>query len=95
MRKHFVLRIILKYFCENKPELHIIVAGSLLGVMNMKGESFPVGKVDIMHLYPMTYEEYLLANDEKQLLDILQMEIKNSLIPSLQDTSSISGNIIS
>lgn len=62
----------LKYFCENKPELHIIVAGSLLGVMNMKGESFPVGKVDIMHLYPMTYEEYLLANDEKQLLDILQ-----------------------
>lgn len=41
----------LKYFCENKPELHIIVAGSLLGVMNMKGESFPVGKVDIMHLY--------------------------------------------
>lgn len=38
----------LKYFYENKPELHVIVAGSLLGVMNMKGESYPVGKVDIM-----------------------------------------------
>ena len=40
----------LKYFYENKPELHVIVAGSLLGVMNMKGESYPVGKVDIMHV---------------------------------------------
>ena len=74
----------LKYFCEDKPELHIIVAGSLLGVMNMKGESFPVGKVDIMHLYPMTYEEFLLANDEKQLLDLLKsgdQELINSLAP--------------
>lgn len=72
----------LKYFCENKPELHIIVAGSLLGVMNMKGESFPVGKVDIMHLYPMTYEEFLLANEETQLVDILKLGDK-TLIDSL------------
>ena len=56
----------LKYFCEDKPELHIIVAGSLLGVMNMKGESFPVGKVDIMHLYPMTYEETAFGFIEKR-----------------------------
>lgn len=62
----------LKYFCENKPELHVVVAGSLLGVMNMKGESFPVGKVDIIHLYPMTYEEFLLANGEVPLLQILK-----------------------
>lgn len=62
----------LKYFCENKPELHVVVAGSLLGVMNMKGESFPVGKVDIIHLYPMTYEEFLLANGEAPLLQILK-----------------------
>ena len=62
----------LKYFCENKPELHVVVAGSLLGVMNMKGESFPVGKVDIIHLYPMTYEEFLLANGEAPLLQILR-----------------------
>ena len=78
----------LKYFCENKPELHIIVAGSLLGVMNMKGESFPVGKVDIMHLYPMTYEEFLLANDETQLVDVLKLGDKmliNSLAPKFID----------
>lgn len=62
----------LKYFCEDKPDLHIVVAGSLLGVMNMKGESFPVGKVDIMHLYPMTYEEFLLANNEEKLLEALR-----------------------
>ncbi len=78
----------LKYFYENKPELHVIVAGSLLGVMNMKGESYPVGKVDIMHLYPMTYEEYLLANNEEQLVDILKLGDKvlvNSLAPKYTD----------
>ncbi len=78
----------LKYFCENKPELHIVVAGSLLGVMNMKGESFPVGKVDIMHLYPMTYEEFLLANGEAQLVDVLKLGDKtliNSLAPKFVD----------
>ena len=62
----------LKYFCEDKPELHVVVAGSLLGVMNMKGESFPVGKVDIMHLYPMTYAEFLLANGEDKLVELLE-----------------------
>ena len=61
----------LKYFYENRPDIHIIVAGSLLGVMNMQGESFPVGKVDIMHLYPMSFEEFLDAMDEGQLVDIL------------------------
>ena len=61
----------LKYFCENRPDIHIIVAGSLLGVMNMRGESFPVGKVDIMHLYPMSFEEFLDAMGEGQLVDIL------------------------
>lgn len=62
----------LKYFCENKPELHVVVAGSLLGVTNLKGESFPVGKVDILHLSPMTYEEFLLASGESALLQLLQ-----------------------
>ena len=51
----------LKYFCENKPELHVAVAGSLLGISLHAGESFPVGKVDMLHLYPMTYIEYLMA----------------------------------
>ena len=61
----------LKYFCENRPDIHIIVAGSLLGVMNMQGESFPVGKVDIMHLHPMSFEEFLDAMGEVQLVNIL------------------------
>ena len=43
----------LKYFYENRPDIHIVVAGSLLGVMNMQGESFAVGKGGIMHLDPM------------------------------------------
>ena len=78
----------LKYFCEDMPELHLVVAGSLLGVMNMKGESFPVGKVDIMHLYPMNYEEFLLANCETQLLELLRSKdwsVVNSLAPKFVD----------
>ena len=62
----------LKYFCENAPEYHVAVAGSLLGVAMHQGESAPVGKVDIIRLYPMSFEEFLLAKDEKQMLDILQ-----------------------
>lgn len=62
----------LKYFCEDAPEYHIAVAGSLLGVAMHQGESAPVGKVDILRLYPMSFEEYLLAKDEDRMLDILQ-----------------------
>lgn len=52
----------LKYFCEEAPEYHIAVAGSLLGVaVNRGGYSFPVGKVDIKTMYPMDMEEFLLA----------------------------------
>ena len=61
----------LKYFYENRPDIHIVVAGSLLGVVNMKEESFPVGKVDIMHLYPMSFEEFIDAMGEGQLVDII------------------------
>ncbi len=59
----------LKYFCEEAPEYHIIVAGSLLGVaVNRVKFSFPVGKVDIKTLYPMDMEEFLLACGEKALV---------------------------
>ena len=59
----------LKYFCENAPEYHIIVAGSLLGVaVNRKQFSFPVGKVDIKTLYPMDMEEFLIALGENDLV---------------------------
>jgi uncharacterized protein len=56
----------LKYFCEDAPEYAVVCAGSLLGVaLNRSGASFPVGKVDFMTLHPVSFEEYLLASDEK------------------------------
>lgn len=57
----------LKYFCEDAPEYHIAVAGSLLGIMLHKGISFPVGKVDMLQLYPMNFEEFLLAMGRNNL----------------------------
>lgn len=60
----------LKYFCEDAPEYHIIVAGSLLGVAVNRAEfSFPVGKVDIKTLFPMDMEEFLLAQGEQELAE--------------------------
>lgn len=57
----------LKYFCENAPEYHIAVAGSLLGISIHEGTGFPVGKVDEINLHPLSFEEFLLAM-EKNLL---------------------------
>lgn len=62
----------LKYFCENAPQYHVAVAGSLLGISMHHGESFPVGKVDILHIYPMTYDEFLLAKGKEQMVEILK-----------------------
>ncbi len=60
----------LKYFCEDAPDYHIIVAGSLLGVaVNRANYSFPVGKVDIKTLYPMDLEEFMLALGESALVE--------------------------
>lgn len=60
----------LKYFCEEAPDYHIIVAGSLLGVaVNRAQFSFPVGKVDIKTLYPMGVEEFMLAMGEQDLVE--------------------------
>ena len=60
----------LKYFCENAPDFHIIVAGSLLGVaVNRKQFSFPVGKVEMKSLYPMDIEEFMLACGETELVE--------------------------
>lgn len=59
----------LKYFCEDAPDYHIIVAGSLLGVaVNRAKFSFPVGKVDLKTLYPMDMEEFMLACGETDLV---------------------------
>jgi len=62
----------LKYFQENAPQYHVISAGSLLGVALNKHTSFPVGKVDFMGLYPLSFPEFLDAMDEKPLLDLLE-----------------------
>lgn len=63
---------VLKYFCENAPQYHVAVAGSLLGITMHRGESFPVGKVDVLHIYPMTFDEFLLAKGKKQMVDLLR-----------------------
>lgn len=62
----------LKYFCENARTLHVAVAGSLLGIFNLQGQSFPVGKVETLRLYPMTFLEFLIARGKQQLADVLQ-----------------------
>ena len=62
----------LKYFCENAPEYAVVAAGSLLGVALHKGTSFPVGKVDFMDLYPLTFQEFLCALGEERFVEILR-----------------------
>jgi predicted AAA+ superfamily ATPase len=62
----------LKYFAENAPEYHVCCAGSLLGVGLHRGTSFPVGKVDFLSLAPMSFEEFLLANNESMLVDFVR-----------------------
>ncbi len=62
----------LKYFCENLRELHIACAGSLLGVaLSRGGISFPVGKVNMMQMYPLSFKEFLLASDAGQYVEVL------------------------
>ena len=61
----------LKYFCEDAPQYHVVAADSLLGVSIHNGVSYPVGKVDILNLYPMNFREYLYAVNENGLADAL------------------------
>ena len=62
----------LKYFCEDVPELHVIAAGSLLGVRQHEGTGFPVGKVNTQMLYPMSYTEFLRAVGKDVLAEMLE-----------------------
>lgn len=74
----------LKYFCEEAPEYHIVVAGSLLGVaVNRQQFSFPVGKVDIKTLYPMDMEEFMIAMGEVELVErIRSCFMEDSAMPT-------------
>lgn len=70
----------LKYFCEDAPEYYVIGAGSLLGVhINEKDYSFPVGKVDIMTIYPMSFDEFLKSTDNDMLIDKIRECYKDNL----------------
>lgn len=62
----------LKYFCENAPQYHIVCAGSLLGIALHQGTSFPVGKVDFLKLYPLSFEEFLMATQKAQFAELLR-----------------------
>lgn len=74
----------LKYFQENAPEYHILCAGSLLGVALHQHTSFPVGKVEFLDLYPLTFSEFLTAVGEAPLAELLHAKdwpLINSFAP--------------
>jgi uncharacterized protein len=73
----------LKYFCEQAPDVHVIAAGSLLGVSVGKTSSFPVGKVNFLTLYPLGFLEFMNALGEQQLHDLLQKNFSFSPVPGL------------
>ena len=64
----------LKYFYENAPQYHIICAGSLLGIALHQGTSFPVGKVDFLKLYPLSFKEFLMAIDKERFAELLDSQ---------------------
>ncbi len=80
---------VLKYFCEDAPEYHVIVAGSLLGIALHPGTSFPVGKVNMIKVYPMDFGEFLDAMDESAAKQIIEnhdwdmMKVLNNKLTTL------------
>ncbi|WP_037972854.1 ATP-binding protein [Succinivibrio dextrinosolvens] len=78
----------LKYFCENEPEYHIAVAGSLLGIGLHSGTGFPVGKVEEINIFPMSFMEFLLASGNSNLTELIHernWEYISALSPKLED----------
>lgn len=90
----------LKYFCKEAPEYHIIAAGSLLGVAIHEDVSYPVGKVDLLDLYPLNFREFLYAMGEKKLADELKTKDYSIMsdcwgaLSELPATSILEGNDI-
>ena len=88
----------MKYFCEEAPEYHIAVAGSLLGLQVHSGTGFPVGKVDRLSLTPLSFKEFLLAMGEKILVDYLEegkwdqyVSLKAKLVQLLREYYYVGG----
>lgn len=76
----------LKYFYENEPDYQIIAAGSLLGVaLNREKYSFPVGKVDMMKMFPLDFEEFLWALDRKDLSELIREHFKSNEMFNLHE----------
>lgn len=74
----------LKYFYENAPQYHIVCAGSLLGIALHGGTSFPVGKVDFLHLYPLSFKEFLIATEGEQFAKLLEQQDFSMITPFKQ-----------
>ena len=72
----------LKYFYEEANEYHIVCAGSLLGI-RLSHTSFPVGKVDFLNMYPMTFSEFLIADNAQNLVDYMNSLEKIEKIPDI------------
>lgn len=75
----------LKYFYENAPQYHIVCAGSLLGIALHQGTSFPVGKVDFLKLYPLSFREFLMATGKERFAELLDKQ-DYPLITSFKQT---------
>ena len=73
----------LKYFCEEAPGYHIVCAGSLLGLLTSKPDSFPVGKMDRLNMYPMDFLEFLYANEEDGLVEFIESRGIDEKIPGI------------
>ncbi len=78
----------LKYFCEETPEYHVVCAGSLLGIRLSK-TSFPVGKVDFLNLYPMTFSEFLIADNCENLVECMRKTTEITEIPEIFESQLI------
>ena len=88
----------LKYFYEDAPQYHIVCAGSLLGIALHQGTSFPVGKVDFLKLYPLSFKEFLIATDKKRFAELLDTQdfgmitcFKQTYIDSLKQYYFVGG----
>ena len=88
----------LKYFYENAPQYHIVCAGSLLGIALHQGTSFPVGKVDFLNLYPLSFKEFLMAMGKEKYVDLMSSgdyemmtAFKQDLIDSLKHYYFVGG----
>lgn len=88
----------LKYFYENAPQYQIICAGSLPGIALHQGTSFPVGKVDFLKLYPLSFKEFMMATGNERYVEVLEKQdyqtvttFKNVFINSLKQYYYIGG----